>query len=313
MHLPVKFIDSRYIWFVNLPRCFLNGLLEDGFNFDDGMLSLLLITPFGNSFAVCMNEFVYDTETIDIPRELNEYLNVTDGTYINVEVVTPPTPSKVLLQGCNKTFAFIDDIKEKLETLFVGLRIINKDMNLEIDGEPFTIVAIYIESSGGETAVEIEASYALTVDADIEVTFLETKEDILEKKLEEERLEKERLEKEQLEAQRLADQDKKKLGGDDTKSKLLDLTQDKHKHIRGQLEILRRTNRGLCRLVTGLLDIIPVTDIVIRDSQHITIESGETLQVNIDHEKGRALVSGSRSAALMNYLEHCPGLVIAKN
>ena len=199
MDLPVG-ISSTLHHQVNLPQSFLNYLLGDGYQFDKGILCLKLTSLFGSCY-VCMNEFTTDEETINIGYEVNSLLNAIEGDYIHVEVTEPSECEMVKIQGHRESFGKVKDIKEKLEELFTSIKIINKSIELFVDGldgpEPFTIVDM-LDKEGNTM------EWFLSVDTDVKIDFLPTVESV-----ENERKQKER---EELEARGFIGEGKR-LGG----------------------------------------------------------------------------------------------------
>jgi hypothetical protein len=165
---------------VNLPHCFLNHLLENGYSFDQGILCLKLTSVFASYYS-CMKEFTRDRETIDIPMGINMVLNVINGSYVRVEKVIAVAPYLIKLQAHNESFGKIENIKSQLEKLFVDMKIVNAGSTLSVDGpigpEPFNVLEILTES--GE-----EMEFGLTIESDLNIDFEETLEGLKIKELE---------------------------------------------------------------------------------------------------------------------------------
>lgn len=172
MDLPVRLTsNSNYRWTVNLPHCFLNHLLELNHRFDSGILCLELTTPYGSRYYCCMNEFTRNSDTIDIPQHLNRYLNIVDDMYIHVERTVLAKPFQIIVQGHREAFTNIDNLKEKLETLFSEIKIVNSNMVLDVEEEIFDIITISDKDMNIMTA-------GLIVESELEIVFLQTLEAI---------------------------------------------------------------------------------------------------------------------------------------
>lgn len=220
MDLPVSILDDipdQPKYTVNLPHAFLNYLLTDGYQFDQGTLVLKLTSPFEESYYCCMEEFTRDRETIDIPATVNRVLNVVPGMYVHVErVCLPMTPDKIILQGHRESFGEIDVhvARGQLEQLLLRVRVINQGMTYFLNGpngpEPFTVVAIQRDERGVLPAQPVESAYGMTINSDfqpldINVDFMETLEGVEIKAREEALAEQLALEQEKIEeAQRIA-------------------------------------------------------------------------------------------------------------
>lgn len=184
MDLPVG-ISSSLSYQVNLPQSFLNYLLGEGYQFDQGILCLKLTSMFGSCY-VCMNEFTSDQETINIGYEVNSLLNAVEGDYIHIETTDSTPCEMVKIQGHRESFGEVEDIKEKLEELFTSIKIINKGVQLLVTGpsgpELFTIVDILDKE-------EKTMDWFLSVNTDVKIDFLPTIESIEKEKKEQERKE----------------------------------------------------------------------------------------------------------------------------
>ncbi len=118
-----------------------------------------------------MNEFTRDTETVDIPEHINRYLNIVDDTYIHIVKTNLDRPFQVIVQGHRNAFSNIDNLKEKLETLFSEIKIINANMVLDLEGEIFDVISICDKDMNVMTA-------GLIVESELEIVFLQTLEAI---------------------------------------------------------------------------------------------------------------------------------------
>lgn len=195
MDLPIH-IDPDLQYAVRLPHRFLNHLLEDGYQFDQGVLCLKVTGGFGCCYC-SMTEFkgVELGDAIDIGYEINQYLNLVTGEYVHVEQIQSQTPALIKVQGHRESFGKILNLKEQLERLLVQVKVLNTGTEFTCSGpdgpEQFTIVRI--ENEEGH-----EMLWGLTVESDVEVDFMKTKEaEEIEKQAEEER--KQREERESLE------------------------------------------------------------------------------------------------------------------
>lgn len=172
MDLAVKItMDDRHT--VNLPHCFLDHLLSEGYQFE-GILCLTLSTMYQSQTHVCMNEFkATGTQTIDIPVTVNQQLNVLDGDFIRVDVIKNPyIPKLVKIQGHRASFGTVPDIKQQLEELFVRAKIINLGTTYEVRGQSGLPEAFNIVEIDGDH------DYGLTLDTDVQIDFAETLETI---------------------------------------------------------------------------------------------------------------------------------------
>lgn len=197
MDLPIH-IDETLNHAVRLPHSFLNHLLEDGYQFDQGMLCLKLTTLSGDYCYCCMNDFKSkgDSDSVDVGLETNTFLNMCTGMYVHVDRVQAQRPYLVKMQAHKESFGDIPNLKEQLETMLVQIRALNKGVVLYATGlkglEPFTIIDIL--NNKGETM-----DWGLTVESEVRIDFERTKEAIETKEREEkERLA--RLEQEELES-----------------------------------------------------------------------------------------------------------------
>mgnify|MGYP002137257972 CR=1 FL=1 len=201
MELPVHFIENDR-WTVDMPHCFLDQLLESGHQFDSGILCLELKTPYNTKYYCCMNEFTpQSVGTINIPDHLNRYLNVVEETYIHVCKTTMMRASQVIVQAHRNAFNDIDNLKEKLEVLFSNIKIINSNMALELEGQPFDVITLSDMDMNGMSA-------GLIVEGELEIVFLQTLEGIeIEKEQMEILAEIELQRQRQLESQKLAEEE----------------------------------------------------------------------------------------------------------
>ena len=165
MDLPVRIIGDKR-WTVDLPHDYLNLLLENQHDFAGGILCLKITTMFDIVYYCCMNEFTRDSSTIDIPEQVNSYLNLCDDTFINVSREKLQVPQKVVLQGHREAFGTIVDIKEKLENLFSDIKILNKGCTYVIEGEPFDVIQMCTGDS--------DISAGLIVECELEIDFIRT-------------------------------------------------------------------------------------------------------------------------------------------
>ena len=213
MDLPVL-VSSKLNYQVNLPQSFLNYLLSEGYQFDQGVLCLKLTSMFGCYFA-CMKEFTNEHENIEIGYEINSHLNLLDGDYLHIERCLPEKVNMVKIQGHEDSFGQIVSIKEKLETLFTSVKIINKGSQFILNGEKpetFTVVDILTQENQS-------INWFLSIDTDVKIDFLPTLESIEKEKI---KKEKERLEREKkaLEERGFKGEGKK-LGGNLTRDEWL--------------------------------------------------------------------------------------------
>ena len=173
MDLTVHFYTAD-CWQVNLPHCFLNYLLEEQYNFDQGVLCLDIISPFGSHYYCCMKEFTRGIDTLNIPDGINRYLNILENDYVHISITKVPVPTRVVLQGHRNTFGDILDIKVKLESLFQEIRLLNSGITLEVLNddqlESFDVLTILKD--------DVEIPAGLIIDCDLEIDFVETKESI---------------------------------------------------------------------------------------------------------------------------------------
>jgi len=193
MDLPVH-IDSDLRYSVKLPHTFLNYLLENGYQFDQGVLCLKLTSGFGSCYCG-MTEFKSreSGNSIDIGYEINQYLNIITGEYVHVQRIDVQIPHLIKIQGHRDSFGKIVNLKEQLESLLVSIKVLNSGTDLIAHGpdepEPFTVIEIQdIEGQPLE--------WGITVDADVNVDFAPTKETVeRERREEQEREEREELER----------------------------------------------------------------------------------------------------------------------
>jgi len=170
---------------INLPKSFLNYLLENNYNFEEGILCLKLTSVFSSCY-VCMNEFTQDNDKVAISYSVNSLLNTVDNDYIHIDIVEPVKCDMVQIRGHRDSFGKIQNIKEKLEILFTRVKIINKGMVLMIDGlngpESFTIVDLLDDATN-------TIDWFLSMDTEVKIDFLQTSESIEREKKEKERKE----------------------------------------------------------------------------------------------------------------------------
>lgn len=171
MNVPIN-INPVLRYHAKLPHQFLNYLLENGYQFDQGPLCLKLTGGFGSCYC-SMTEFKSAElgGTMDIGYEINRHLNLITGEYIHLEHVPGQTPHLIKIQGHCESFGKVIDLKEQLEKLLIDIKILNKNSEFTVlspDGpEPFTVVELL--DHDGESM-----DWGLTVDADVEVDFVKT-------------------------------------------------------------------------------------------------------------------------------------------
>ena len=180
MDLPVV-ISAQLGYQINLPKSFLNYLLENNYNFEEGILCLKLTSVFSSCY-VCMNEFTQDKDKVAIGYNVNSLLNTVDNDYIHIDIVQPSKCDMVQIRGHRDSFGKIQNIKEKLENLFIDIKIINKGMVLMIDNESFNIVDLLDDATN-------TIDWFLSMDTEVKIDFLKTSESIEREKKEKERKE----------------------------------------------------------------------------------------------------------------------------
>lgn len=175
MDLPINIVQELG-FSTRLPHAFLNYLLSEGYQFDQGILCLKISNQFGHCYSG-MTEFKADDDgpSIDVGIGLNQYLNTINGEYVHVQIEPiRGAPKLIKVQGHRDSFEKVTDIKEQLEHLLVNIRILNKGCALQVSqgieqGEQLTIVDI-IDHDGQSM------EWGLTIEADVEVDFMKTKE-----------------------------------------------------------------------------------------------------------------------------------------
>lgn len=197
MNLPVN-IDPDLTYSAKLPHHFLNHLLECGYQFDQGVLCLKITGVFGHCYCG-MTEFKPAILgcTVDISYEINRFLNLITGEYVHIERVEPQIPHMIRVQGHRDSFSTVVDLKEQLEQLLVTVKVLTAGIVLTVNGsngpESLTVTEI-LDAEGSKM------EWGLTVETDIEVDFMKTKETI-ERELKEEKEREEREHVEELERQ----------------------------------------------------------------------------------------------------------------
>jgi len=200
MELCVSVSPDHLEYLVDLPSSFLNHLLEDGYQFDQGVLCLELSTKFGRCYS-CMRQFkgFDESSTLDISYHHNRHLNTIDGEYVHVRKVEPVVPHLIRLQAHRESFATVINCKEQLEQLLLRVKIIHQGDVFTIlssqGEEPFTVSAILDEA-------EQQLEWGLVVEADVKVDFMQTLEAI-EREQERERKEQEERERKRSEERRV--------------------------------------------------------------------------------------------------------------
>lgn len=195
MDIPV-YIDPNLHYSAKLPHSFLNYLLENGYQFDQGILCLKLTSGFG-SCCCAMTEFKSRElgDSIDIGYEINQYLNIITGEYVHVQRIDRQIPHLIKIQGHRDSFGKISNLKEQLESLLVSIKILNVGTELithSPDGpEACTVIEIY--DTEGQPL-----NWATTIEADVNIDFAPTKETV-EREERKRQEEQERKEREELE------------------------------------------------------------------------------------------------------------------
>jgi len=195
MDLPVQ-IDPNLHYSVKLPHTFLNHLLENDYQFDQGILCLKLSSEFG-SCCCGMTEFKprESGDSVDIGYEINQYLNIITGEYVHVQRIDAQTPHLIKIQGHRDSFGKIVNLKEQMESLLVSIKVLNVGTDLIVHGpdgpEPFTVVDL--QDIEGQSL-----TWGTTVEADINVDFVLTKESV-EREERQRQEDQERKEREELE------------------------------------------------------------------------------------------------------------------
>jgi hypothetical protein len=193
MDLPMQIVPDLH-YSVKLPHTFLNHLLENGYQFDQGVLCLKLTSVFG-SCCCGMTEFKPRElgDSVDIGYEINQYLNIITGEYVHVQRIDAQIPHLIKIQGHRDSFGKITNLKEQMESLLVSIKVLNVDTDLIVYGpdgpEPFTVVEL--QDTEGHPL-----NWGTTVEADINVDFALTKETVeREEKQRQEEQEREELER----------------------------------------------------------------------------------------------------------------------
>jgi hypothetical protein len=177
MDLPINIDPDLPTGAMRLPHEFLNHLLEDGYQFDQGVLCLKITSGFGCCYCG-MTEFKAAEDgaavgTIDVGHEINQHLNLVTGEYVHVERIHSQAPALIKIQGHRESFGKVFDLKEQLEKLLVQIKVLNTKTELTVNGpdgpESFTVVGM--EDGDGR-----EMDWGLTVETDVKVDFLKTRE-----------------------------------------------------------------------------------------------------------------------------------------
>lgn len=189
MDLPV-YIDPA-INICRLPHQFLNYLLAEGHDFQESMC-LKISGSFGHVYAGVL-EFKGPDQgcSIDIGLVHNQFINLITGEYVHVETVSQPVLplDTIVIQGHNDSFGDVKDVKEKLEILFSSIRVLNRCMSasIAIDTDTGTCTEFTVVKLLNREGEEME--WGITVDTEIRVDFVPTRETVEREEKEQERKE----------------------------------------------------------------------------------------------------------------------------
>jgi hypothetical protein len=224
MEFPIN-IDSDLEHAAKLPHSFLNHLLENGYQFE-GVLCLKITGTFGSCHS-SMTEFKPEEQgdAIDIGYDINRHLNLITGEYVHVEKVEPQIPYMIKIQGHRESFGKIVDLKEQLEVILTDIKVLNTGTVLMIQSPDSPELCTVQEIINHENE---PLEWALTVDTDLKVDFMETLESIEHKKREE-REQREQREQRELEERGFKGKGQKVGGGRADRTAWLDRLQSSQK------------------------------------------------------------------------------------
>lgn len=182
MLLPVQITDKDLPHTIDIPRCFLNHSLANGYQLGEGISLVKLsirekcwIFPVGDCFGI------NSEEAIIISPIINTQLNLVDDMYIEMDWVEQDQVTYcedifVTLQAYSESFGEMNDVKEQISQVLEQMRVINEKGVLRIGDELVEISNI----KNAETAEVLTSCLTVSPSHDheikISIDFMETKE-----------------------------------------------------------------------------------------------------------------------------------------